>query len=158
MKRPLSLLVLLALSLVSVGRADAQQASGWVTPRTSFGDPDLQGNWSNATLTRLTRRAGQPKVLTPAEVERIESGAAEAVNEAINEPSDPDRPLPPGGSNPVCIDSGTSCYNEVYRDPGDKVAVVWGEPRSSLLTRPDGRVPPLTPEAQALVQLPWRSG
>jgi hypothetical protein len=90
-------------------------------------------------------------VLTWEEVRAIESGAADAVNEAINEPSDPDRPLPPGGANPVCIDSGTTCYNEVYRDPGDRVAVVWGEPRSSILTRPDGRVPALTPEARAQV-------
>lgn len=126
-------------------------ASDWKVPMTSFGQPDLQGNWTNATLTPLMRRSGQAAVLTPDEVEAIESGAAEAVNEAINEPSDPDRPLPPGGANPVCIDSGTTCYNEVYRDPGDRVAVVWGEPRSSLLTRPDGRIPSLTPEAQAIV-------
>jgi hypothetical protein len=120
-------------------------------PKTSFGQPDLQGNWSNATLTPLVRRTGQPAVLSSAEVARIESGAADAVNAAINEPSDPDRPLPPGGDNPVCIDSGTTCYNEVYRDPGDRVAVIYGEARSSLLTRPDGRVPRITPAAQAVV-------
>ena len=125
--------------------------SDWEVPRTSFGHPDLQGNWSNATLTPLIRRTGDPEVLTWEQVEAIESGAAEAVAEAINEPSDPDRPLPPGGNNPVCIDSGTTCYNEVYRDPGDRVAVVWGEPRSSILTRPDGRVPALTPEARAIL-------
>ncbi|MGD2045740.1 MAG: hypothetical protein PVJ80_10675 [Gemmatimonadota bacterium] len=149
-----------ALAFVSTGalaqggaaQAHAGADSDYQVPMTSFGQPDLQGNWTNATLTPLVRRAGQPAVLSQAEVERIESGAAEAVEDAINEPSDPDRPLPPGGSNPVCIDSGTSCYNEVYRDPGDRVAVVWGEPRSSLLTRPDGRVPALTPEAQALVK------
>jgi hypothetical protein len=85
------------------------------------------------------------------EVEQIESGAAEAVDAAINEPSDPNRPLPPGGNNPVCIDSGTTCYNEVYRDPGDRVAVIYGEARSSILTRPDGRVPAITPAAQAIL-------
>jgi hypothetical protein len=141
----------LAWGLAPQGAAAQVPASDWKMPKTSFGQPDLQGNWSNATLTPLTRRMGQPQALTQAEVERLESGAAEAVNEAINEPSDPDRPLPPGGNNPVCIDSGTTCYNEVYRDPGDRVAVVWGEPRSSILTRPDGRVPSLTPAARAIV-------
>jgi hypothetical protein len=98
------------------------------------------------------RRAGQPAVLTPEEAARIESGAADAVNDAINEPSDPNRPLPPGGNDPVCIDSGTTCYNEVYRDPGDRVVVVNGEAHSSILTRPaDGRVPALTPAAQTFL-------
>ena len=32
--------------------ASAQASSGqWVMPRTADGHPDLQGNWSNATLT-----------------------------------------------------------------------------------------------------------
>jgi hypothetical protein len=49
----------------------------------------------------------------------------------------------------VCIDSATGCYNEVYTDRGQRVAVVNGEPRSSLITFPsDGRVPEWTPEAQ----------
>jgi hypothetical protein len=103
-------------------------------------------------LTPLVRRTGDPQVLTWDQVAAIESGAAVAVQDAINEPSDPDRPLPPGGNDPVCIDSGTTCYNEVYRDPGERVAVINGEPRSSILTRPDGRVPALTPEAQQLLR------
>ncbi|MDH3205760.1 MAG: hypothetical protein OEO79_04070 [Gemmatimonadota bacterium] len=136
----------------SAAQARAASSSEWQVPMTAFGQPDLQGNWTNATLTPLSRRAGQPAVLSPEQVAQIESGAAEAVNEAINEPSDPDRPLPPGGDNPVCIDSGTTCYNEVYRDPGDRVAVINGEARSSILTRPaDGRVPALTPAAQSIL-------
>jgi hypothetical protein len=142
----------LAWAGLQPGAAHAQaSASDFEVPKTAFGHPDLQGNWSNATLTPLTRRSGQAEVLSWEEVEQIESGAADAVAEAINEPSDPDRPLPPGGNNPVCIDSGTTCYNEVYRDPGDRVAVVWGEPRSSILTRPDGGIPRLTPEAMGIL-------
>jgi hypothetical protein len=30
----------------------------WEPPRTAWGHPDLQGNWSNATLTRFERRQG----------------------------------------------------------------------------------------------------
>jgi hypothetical protein len=90
-------------------------------------------------------------VLSPAEVEEIESGQAELVEQRAA-PSDPDRPLPPGGDDPVCIDASTTCYNEVYRDPGERVAIVNGEPRSSLVTSPsDGRVPDLTPQARQLL-------
>jgi hypothetical protein len=147
-----ALALISSLALTSEVRAQTSTADGdWEVPKTSFGHPDLQGNWTNATLTPLVRRSGQPAVLTWEQVEQIESGAAEAVNAAINQPGALDGTLPPGGTDPVCIDSGTTCYNEVYRDPGDRVAVVWGEPRSSILSRPDGRVPALTPQAQALV-------
>src|SRR5687768_7606557 len=119
--------VALLFSAVSAGLLDAQS---WQPPRTAWGHPDLQGNWTNATLTPLARPSGREAVLSPEEVAEIESGQAQLVEDRAA-PSDPNRPLPPGGDNPVCIDSGTTCYNEVYRDPGDAVAVVNGEPRSS---------------------------
>ena len=37
-------------------------------PRTPDGHPDLQGNWTNATLTPLERRSGQGPLLTPEDV------------------------------------------------------------------------------------------
>ena len=125
----------------------ASSASGeWVVPRTPDGHPDLQGNWSNATLTPLQRPEGQGPVLTREEVESLEETAARFLEE-VSRPSDPDRPAPPAGGG---VGGGKNLgYNGVYRDPGDRVAVINGEPRSSLITSPaDGRVPTLTPEAQ----------
>lgn len=148
MNRKSTQILALALfaSALSAGALEGQAA--YEPPRTAWGHPDLQGNWSNATLTPLTRPPGLEAVLSPEQVHEIESGQANLVEERAA-PSDlSNRALPPGGDNPVCIDSGTTCYNEVYRDPGDKVAVVNGEPRSSLVTfPPDGRVPPFTPQA-----------
>jgi hypothetical protein len=81
-------------------------------------------------------------------VAAIEGGQAETVADRTA-PVDPDRALPPGGDHAVCIDGATTCYDEFYREPGDRVAIVNGEPRSSLVTHPpDGRVPELTPEAR----------
>lgn len=142
----------LATSLALAVPASAQaRQGGWEAPRTEHGHPDLQGNWTNATLTPIQRPSGRPAVLTPEQVEEIESGQAAVVEERAA-PSDPDRPLPPGGDNPVCIDGGTTCYNEVYRDPGDRVAVINGEARSSLLTQPEnGRMPPLTERARQIL-------
>jgi hypothetical protein len=147
----LSALALVA-SLVLAASASAQSrqsASGdWQMPKTEHGHPDLQGNWTNATLTPIERPSGRPAVLSWEQVAEIESGQAAVVEERAA-PSDPNRPLPPGGDNPVCIDGGTTCYNEVYRDPGDRVAVVNGEPRSSLVTHPaNGRIPELMPQAR----------
>ncbi len=142
-----------ALFWPAAAQTPASDGGEWEVPRTSHGHPDLQGNWTNATLTPFTRAADRAPVLTLEEVAEIESGEAEIVVQR-SAPSDPDRPPPPeGGTNPICIDSPTSCYNEVYREPCVRVAVVNGEPRSSLVTHPpDGRPPELTPEGRRRVE------
>jgi len=155
MRYCVSLLALCAVTatVAPVSLVAAQTASGtsgaWVVPRTADGHPDLQGNWTNVTLTPLERRSGEGLILTPEEVTRIEQGQADDVV-ATTQASDPNREPPPaGGTDPVCIDGPRTCYNSVYIDPGERVAVVNGEPRGSLITFPsDGRIPGLTPEAQ----------
>ena len=53
---------------------------------------------------------------------------------------------PPAGGN-------VGAYNNVYFEQGSRVAVINGEPRSSLLTNPsNGRRPSLTPEAERRIQ------
>src|SRR5688500_13517837 len=42
----------------------ARTAKPWTTPRTPDGKPDLQGNWSNATLTPLERMGKDGLILT----------------------------------------------------------------------------------------------
>ena len=71
-------------------QAPASASGEWVVPRTPDGHPDLQGNWSSATLTPLQRPEGQGPVLTPEEVQRIEQGQADIVVERT-QASDPDR-------------------------------------------------------------------
>ena len=143
--------------LFSVSPTAAQvqvtETGGWVLPRTPKGHPDLQGNWTNATLTPFERPSGQARALTRKEATAIETGQAETVAE-LSQASDPDRPPPEAdGTFTVCIDSATGCYNEVYRAPGEQVAVVNGELRSSLVTVPsDGRIPDVTEDARRLVR------
>ena len=130
---------------------DQQQ---WVMPRTSDGHPDLQGNWSNATITPLGRPRGQGPVLTPDQVAEIE-GRREEFIEVLSATSDPNREAPAVGgvrTGDFAFDAasgGTGGYNYVYIDGGDRVAIYNGESRSSLVTNPaDGRIPSLTPEAR----------
>ena len=99
-----------------VAPAAAQAGSGsssvWVVPRTADGHPDLQGNWSNATLTPLERPSGRAAALTAEEVASIEQGRENIVIERAAA-TDPDREAPPaGGTDPICIDAPTTCYNE----------------------------------------------
>jgi hypothetical protein len=105
---------------------------------TEFGHPDLQGNWTNVTITSFEREVGLEPFYSWDEVDRLEGRAEAAIVERA-QPTDPDRPPPTAGG-------GTGGYNNVYIDRGTNIAVVNGEPRTSLVTNPpNGRIPDVTP-------------
>jgi hypothetical protein len=102
--------------------------------RTPDGRPDLQGNWSFATVTPLERprELGDKEVLTDEEAAAYEKQAAER--------NDADR-RNPGTAADVAL-----AYNNFWYDRGTKIV---GTKRTSLLTDPkDGRLPALTADAQ----------
>ncbi|MCC7179846.1 MAG: hypothetical protein IT177_15815 [Acidobacteria bacterium] len=145
--------VAIAAALVPWASTSAQAPPGiprpWTMPRTPDGTPDLQGNWTNATMTPLERPEGQSATLTAAQAARIEKGMADRV-ERLAQPSDPDRPAPPqGGDGSTGAAGNVGGYNNFWIDPGERIAVVNGEYRSSIITDPpDGRVPPLTEQGR----------
>jgi len=105
----------------------------WAVPRTADGQPDLQGIWTNTTITPLERPAdlGGKAFLT-------EQEAAEYEKKTVATQTGDRRD---GGAE---VDVGRS-YNEFWRDRGTKVI---GSRRTSLITvPPDGKIPPLTPAA-----------
>ena len=133
--------------LVASAAAQSRPAQDWVVPRTPDGHPDLQGTWTNVTITPFQRSEEQESpILTWEQVQERQSGAVARIERGA-QPSDPNRPAPQlGGRGPGGSVGG---YNNVYIDRGTNIAIVNGEYRSSLLTRPsDGRRPDLTPEGQ----------
>jgi len=112
-------------------------------PRTPDGHPDLQGIWTNATITPLERpvnMANKPTV-TDAEAKDYEKRAAQELEKTDGASESP--LLAAAGSN------GTGGYNVLFIDRGSELARVDGVKRTSLIVDPpDGRVPPLTPEAR----------
>ncbi len=145
-------IAIMAFGLVAPVAAQAPASTGgdWVIPRTPAGHPDLQGNWSSATITPLQRpRDASGPTLTWEEVARLE-GTAAGYLERVSQPSDPDRVAPPvGGDGSVGAAGMVGGYNGIYIDRGDKVAIVYGEPRSSLITHPaNGRMPARTAESR----------
>jgi hypothetical protein len=138
MKRALIIAVVAAVCGIAPLAAIAEQVKTTVVyqpPRNSFGQPDLGGFWSNATLTPLTRpaRLGTRAVYTPDEVKALESGAQKA-EERGNSKSDPNAEST-GASDDV------GGYNRGWLDPGNTVMRINGQPRDSLLTTADGQVP-----------------
>jgi hypothetical protein len=134
---------------LDLGAQQARSSTPYEAPRTAWGDPDLEGNWSNATITPIQRPQGQEPVLSVDEVREIEGQRVERIEEEAA-PTDPDRPAPPvGGDGSTGAAGGVGGYNYFWIDAGDRVAVYNGEYRSSLLTVPaDGRIPSLLPAAR----------
>src|SRR3954453_10762224 len=118
--------------------ADAQSRAvspkKWTTPRTPDGQPDLQGIWTNATITPFER----PGELAGKEY-FTEQEAAEYEKKVVAA-NDRDR----RSTDPIADVGGA--YNEFWFDRGTKVV---STRRTSIVVDPaDGRVPPLTPAAQ----------
>ena len=130
-------------------QAPVGAARPWTMPRTPDGHPDLQGNWNNGTITPIDRPTGAPAVYTEQQALRIEKGQADRVNR-LAQPSDPNRTAPPkGGDGSTGAAGNVGGYNNFWIDSGDRVAIVNGERRSSLIVDPpDGRMPPLTEAAK----------
>ena len=98
--------------------------------------PDFQGVWTNQSVTKLTRgpRDG-PLVVGEAQAKALAaSNPIAAYKRADVGVTDPGAPAPRAG------DPGG--YNGIYIEPGDTVAQVRGEYRTSWLVDPaDGRLP-----------------
>ena len=96
--RDSTLLLGLCVAVAATALLSPAAAQQWAMPRTPDGHPDLQGNWTSATVTPFERREGQGPVLTPEEVDRLEGGEADRVS-AGTAPSDSD-PAPAGHHRP----------------------------------------------------------
>jgi hypothetical protein len=125
----------------------AQTASKKPIPRAADGHPDLQGVWTNATLTPMERPASFAGKLnlTEAEAKAFESHAQEELTSGDGK-SDSDFHRRAGSGE-------TGGYNAVFIDRGTELARVDGVKRSSLvIDPPDGKIPPITPEARQRMQ------
>jgi hypothetical protein len=127
-KRPIRIALAFAIaSLIPVTLGAQSPAKGkWRTP---WGDPDLQGSWSNATTTPLQRGAkyGNRKFLTPEEKAELDKQTAIGTDKRSSDP----------------VKDVGDAYNRFWWDRG------WSDGRTALIFDPsDGRIPALTPEGQ----------
>ncbi len=125
---------LVAGSMQVAAQTPARTGTGqaWTLPRTPDGHPDLQGIWTNATLTPLERprNLGDRQFLTDAEAASLEERAARNRDTA-------DERRTPGD---------VGAYNQAWFDSGTTVLPT--RQTSLVVDPPDGRVP-VRPEAEA---------
>jgi hypothetical protein len=129
MRKPIirSIIIASLAAFACTGPAE-ERGGGWKPPRTPWGDPDIQGQWNSQTATPLERPASGPlagrEQISEEEAETFEQSERESFDQA-----------------PRAGDPGT--YNAFWRDEGKSLT------RTSLIIDPpDGRVPPLTSEAE----------
>ncbi len=154
-KALLSRLVLPSLicAVVLAGPVNAQTVAGSGAPaKNIFGQPDISGNWTNATLTSTSRPTvfGTRGTYTVEEVANLE-GESERQRDLGNSQSDPNAPAPEGNGD-------VGGYNSGFLDPGHRIMRVGGEPRNSLFTTPNGQAPKSKlPGARAIEANPYSS-
>jgi len=135
---PVCVVIALYLAPAAAGQdASSPKTSSsrhWSMPRTPDGQPDLQGIWTNSTITPFERPrdlAGKPYF--------TQEEAAEYEKRVIDKNNRDRR-----GKN--AEEDVAGAYNEFWFDRGTKVVSTL---RTALvIDPPDGRVPALTPEAQ----------
>ena len=139
-------IAMLALAALIASPAWSQT---YKVPRTALGQPDLQGVWTNATITPLTRpmKFGVRNAMTPEEAAVQEQANAAQIARA-DEPTPPDLKVTDLKNADCGADglSGFNCgYNQGWKDPGTNVIDLNGEKRASILTSPaNGQFPPLS--------------
>jgi hypothetical protein len=128
--------------IVSIAALAAGLAQSPSTIRTPDGHPDLQGTWTNATLTPVERPASfaGKATLTDAEARAFEAKDKEA--NTLDSSVESDFNKATGGL-------GVGAYNNLFVDRGSELARVNGAKRTALIVDPpDGKIPPLTAQAE----------
>ena len=132
--KSLSIPVALFLLAAAVAPAAAQDSKKFSPPKTPWGEPDLQGTYSNRTITPFERPANVNgrEFFTKEEVAGLESRAQQQSG---------DQNRTKGTDADV-----SRAYNDFWWDRGTKVTT----PRTSLVVEPaDGKVPAQTDAARA---------
>ncbi|MBI1394112.1 MAG: hypothetical protein GC152_15375 [Alphaproteobacteria bacterium] len=119
----------------------AAPAVAYEPPRMPDGTPDMQGIWTNASITVLERPDGvENLVLSDAEAAAVLTATDETFQLSEDaKPTDPDAPAPEKGDNSI---RGSGGYNTFWTDFGDQMGRVKGEWRSSWIVDPaNGKLP-----------------
>jgi len=109
-------------------------AKGWTVPRTSDGQPDLQGIWNSSSITPLERpvELGDKAFYT-----KEEAAAYEKVR---------NRDLNRDRRDGSAAQDAARAYNDAWFDRGEHLGSTLRTSR--IIDPPNGRFPPFTPEAQ----------
>lgn len=124
------------LSLALCQYSFAQSNNNWINARTADGQPDLQGVWTNDTITPIERPESlkDKQFLSDDEIAALETGIADRRARA-----DANIQVGSGGS--------IGAYNQFWMDSGDTVLSTG---QTSMIVDPANGRAPIRPEAEAV--------
>jgi hypothetical protein len=127
-------------ALVSNANNGQLHETGYASPKTKWGAPDLQGFWNNTSLTSLQRGSDAKSLaLTPAQADRLVNRNVLVV---LTKDDNAQAGKDPNNTDLLKDKNNDRGYNAFWIDPGTKMAMVKGELRSSWITEPaTGRIP-----------------
>ena len=137
--------VVLLAPVPVAGQAQTATADQPTPPRTAWGAPDLQGVWDFRSITPLQRpeELADKEFLTEEEAANLEQETVDREERLLNRPA---RRTEAGASVDRGEDGALGAYNDFWLDPGTTTI---GTRRTSLIVDPpNGRIPPVTPEAE----------
>ena len=144
--RYLAVVAAVAIVALTPLAAAAQAETAADLPRTAWGTPDLQGVWDFRSITPMERPddLADTEFLSAEEAARLEQETLTRNEELLNRPAE-------RTSATESVDSGENgapgFYNNFWLDRGTTIV---GTRRTSLVVDPaNGKMPPLTPEADA---------
>lgn len=122
-----------ALAALWIAGATAFAQAAYQPPRTPDGHPDLQGTWTNASITTLERADRYAStVLKPEEVDKATQTHPQNVRIATEDSANtPATGLLTGKD----LLAGRG-YNAFWIDPGSKFGIIHGETRTAWITDP----------------------
>jgi hypothetical protein len=122
------------LALAALAIATAAQAGPYRAPRTAYGQPDLQGTWTNSSATFLQRPPNLKNlVATEAEAKAAEQRFLTRLADFLKPTADPNASAPPEVKEAPQAD---------FLEMDLHLATVNGQRRSSwIVDPPDGRLP-----------------
>lgn len=142
----------------AVGVLGQEPDPSWTTPRTPWGDPDLQGIWTNedtGTPRQRPARYGEREFLTDEEVAELEQQAMERYEQALAE-ADPAGPRSRADIERTqgTVEAGIygAEYNNVWMEQPTPPGPLRWKRTSLIVDPPHGQVPPYTPELIARVE------
>src|ERR1700675_130839 len=133
-----------AAAVAKAKAVEAEADKHYKVPRTPYGQPDLEGVWTNVSITPLERPSqfGSSINLSPEQASQLEIAAIEHYIEG-NAPTDPNAPATDTTRKHCRGPGGLDCgYNSAWKDSATTVARIDGQPHSSFITSTqNGRIP-----------------